>query len=476
MIWLSILISTSFANDIILPAFSPAPGTDKAGAEIVYAATVEALQDRDLEFLDSSDLERFLGQDAVDCPNRDDCPANLWPNIEAELAMVGTVSMVDARVEASVSFYRPDADAPVEVFQAEFAAEEANRFGVDAALVAEDLLKMGSDAVVEFGAAALAAPTLTEDALGPISAEGMGDVAPAQPEAKEEPQAKRVAPTPPPAAGRISTKEMSPEDERRYMGLPKKMYEEFQSGNQSRAAYIGAKRFRAKTFFVELSPGVVFGDVQRRYISRAMLLQRGTDEFETKGIYQRDQFLPGTAFSMTAGGGYAPLWWLELGINLGLEFPRKELVTGWEAYASQAAFESADICPTCSEQRTFQPATAISFLVEPRLRFVLAPSGPVKPLLIAGWSTRFNDAYVTPDLDKVNYPDRPGVQTFGPTGGLGLSVDPRRRASLFIESTATKLLGPEIMDTGRQYINLVPADQEGTGMIVAVRVGATSRF
>ena len=220
----------------------------------------------------------------------------------------------------------------------------------------------------------------------------------------------------------------------------------------------------------------MFGDVQRRYIARAMLLQRAQDDFETKGIYQRDQFLPGTAFAMVAGGGYAPLWWLELGVNVGLEFPRKELVTGWEAYGSQASFEAGEICPTCSEQRTFQPATAISFMVEPRFRFVLAPTGPIKPFLVAAWTTRFNDAYQTPDLDKVNYPDRPGIQTFGPTGGAGLSYDPRRRASMFVEGTATKLLGPGILDTGRQYIKLVPKDQVGIGVVVAMRVGVTSRF
>jgi hypothetical protein len=370
-----------------------------------------------------------------------------------------------------VEFYRRNVDAPVEVFQAEFGAEEANRFGVDAALIAEDILKLGDEAVaaVVLGSGLVEPATVTEDALGPI-----GPVEP--PAAEEPPKPAKPAPTPPPAAGRISSKEMTDEDERRYLGLPKKLYAEFEAGTQSRAAFIGAKRFRAKTFFVELSPSVVFGDVQRRYIARAMLLQRGADDFETKGIYQRDQFLSGTAFAMVAGGGYAPLWWLELGVNLGLEFPRKELVTGWEAYGSQASFEAGDICPTCSEQRTFQPATSISFMVEPRFRFVLAPTGPIKPFLVAAWTTRFNDAYETPDLDKVNYPDRPGIQTFGPTGGMGLSYDPRRRASLFVEGTTTKLLGPGIMDTGRQYIKLVPKEQVGTGMVVAVRMGVTSRF
>jgi hypothetical protein len=474
MIWLSILISTSFANEIIVPAFAAAPNTDAAGPEIVYAALVEGLQDRDIAFLDSSDLTAFMGNKADDCPSRPECPGALWMDIQGELALVGSVAMTGTRIDATVDYYRRGVDAPVEVFQAEFAAAEANRFGVDAALIAEDLLKLGDDAVaaVMLGSGLMAPATVTEDALGPIGVE----IAEEAPVVEEPKKAERPAPVPPPAAGRISGREMTPEDERRYLGLPKNLYEEFESGNQSRAAFIGAKRFRAKTFFVELSPSVVFGDVQRRYIARAMLLQRGVDDFETKGIYQRDQFLPGTAFAMVAGGGYAPLWWLELGVNVGLEFPRKELITGWEAYGSQASFEAGEICPTCSEQRTFSPATAISFMVEPRFRFVLVPTGPIKPFLVTAWTTRFNDAYETPDLDKVNYPDRPGVQSFGPTGGLGVSYDPRRRASMFLEGTTTKLLGPGVMDTGRQYIKLVPKEQVGTGMIVAVRMGVTSRF
>ncbi len=484
MLWISLLVSTSFANELIVPGFSASPDSDRVGPEIVYSATVEALSDRDIAFLDSDDLKMFIGTAADDCPVRDDCPANLWDDIEGELAMIGVVTMSDTRIDATVEYYRRGADAPVEVFQAEFAVDEASRFGVDAALIAEDILNMGDDVVTAVaGPSLLAAPlTVTEDALGPIA---LGEevspepvVEPLEEEPIVPPMAQRVSrpKTPPPAAARISEKAMKPEDEKRYLGLPQKLYDEYQASGQTRAEFIGAKRFRARTFFVELSPSVVFGDVQRRYISRAMLLQRGTDEFETQGYYQRDQFLPGTAFSMVGGGGYAPLWWLEVGVNLGLEFPKKELVTGWEAYGNRSSFEAAEICGTCSEQRTFQPATAIALMVEPRVRFVLAPTGPVKPFVVTAWTTRFYDAYETPDLDQVDYPDRPGVQAYGPTGGLGLSVDPRRRASIFAEGTATGLLGPGILDSGRQFVNAIPVEQVGLGWVFAVRAGVTSRF
>jgi len=269
---------------------------------------------------------------------------------------------------------------------------------------------------------------------------------------------------------------MSADDERRYMGLTKGLYEDFQASNQSRIEFLAAKKYRAKTFYVELAPGLVFGDVQRRYAVRTALIQDGPDTFKSIGSYERDQFLPGTAFSIIAGAGYAPTWWLELGVNVGLEFPRKELITGWEAYGSKSDFENGVLCGECSDQTIFQPATALTFMVEPRVRFVLAPTGLVKPFLVGGWNTRFNDSYETPDLDKVAYQDRPGVQTYGPMGGLGLGIDPRKRASAYIESTYTHLLGPGILDTGRQYVRQMPVPTEGTGMVMTVRAGVVSRF
>jgi hypothetical protein len=221
---------------------------------------------------------------------------------------------------------------------------------------------------------------------------------------------------------------------------------------------------------------MVFGDVQRRYSVRTALIQDGPDTFRAIGSYERDQFLPGTAFSLVVGAGYSPTWWLELGVNVGLEFPRKELITGWEAYGSLSDFDNGVLCTECSDQTIFQPATALTFMIEPRMRLVLSPKGLVKPFLVTGWNTRFNDSYETPDLDKVAYQDRPGVQTYGPMGGIGLGFDPRKRASAFIESTYTHLLGPGILDTGRQFVRRMPIPAEGLGLVMTVRAGVVSRF
>lgn len=470
MVWLALLVNSALATDVIVPEFRATPGSSQAGPEIVYAAMLEALSDRGMNPLDGDDLEGLVGPMAKKCADDAECPANLYALVEADLAVVGTVTMKNNDVHAELAFYRDGFEDPVELFSASFQAEMASRFAVDAALVAQDVLRLDPGELLVAGEVALDRPiTVEKDALGVI---GPAISEPA-------PQKKKMVPAevrPPLAPGRITQKAMRPDQERRYMGLSRGLYEEFQASGLSRVEYLSEKRYRAKTFYVELAPGVVFGDVQRRYAVRTALIEDGPDTFRAVGSYERDQFLPSTAFSMVVGAGYAPTWWLDLGLNVGMEFPRKELITGFEAYASKVDYDLGNLCEGCASQTVFQPATALTLLVEPRIRFILAPTGPIKPYLTAGWSTRFNDRYQTPDLEQIAFQDRPGVQTYGPMGGAGFGVDPRKRAGAFIEATYSQLLGPGILDVGRQYVQSIPEPTVGTGIVMTVRTGVVSRF
>ena len=474
MLWIAFLAANAFATDVVVPNFTATPGSSNAGPEIVYAAMLDALADRGLSVVDGDDLERLVGPDASACAEDPACPANIWPALRADLALLGTVTMNDNSVHAVIEFHRRGAADPVEVFEARFQAEVADRFAVDAALVTMDVLRLEPDALQVAGAVALTGPaTVTKDALGTIEpVEPLPRPAAANTKRKMVP----APPRPPSAPGRIAQRPMRPDQERRYMGLSKGLYDEFRASGLSRSEFLGEKRYRARTFYVELAPGVVFGDVQRRYAVRTALIEDGPGTFRSVGSYERDQFLPSTAFSMVVAAGYAPAWWLDLGVSVGMEFPRKELITGFEAYASKGDYDLGNLCDSCTDQTVFQPATALTLLVEPRMRIVLAPTGVVKPYLAAGWSTRFNDRYQTPDLEQVAFRDRPGVQSYGPFGGAGFGIDPRRRAGAFIEATYTHLLGPGIMDVGRQYVQSIPEPMVGTGAVMAVRIGAVSRF
>ena len=483
MLLLSLLVASALGNEALVPAFRAVDDQSAISAEAVYAAVVDALGDRDIAFLDAKDLKTFLGDAATDCVARTDCPGNLWMDIEGDLALLGTVKLNGDQVDATVNFHRRGSEGSIEVFQAVFAVANASRFAVDAALIAEDLLAMSDEdlaaigGVAAVGAVAAGAAQITEDALGPISPE-----TPSEPEPEPEPVAPAPAaqpergntpdPTPEALGGRISDVEMDEEQERRYMGLTVALYEEYKKSGQGRVAFLAAKKYRAKTFYAELAPGFVFGDVQRRYTAIAYV-----EDNAAKGYYERDQFLPGTAFSLVAGFGYAPTWWLEVGLNLGIEFPKKDFISGYEAYnGSPEDFKDGANCPEFCDLVPFKPATALTFLIEPRVRVLMRPTGLVKPYAIVGWATRLYDGYDTPDATTVAYPNRSGAQTFGPLGGLGVGFDPRKKASAFIEASYTRLLGPGIHDTNVSVINNPPEALVGNDSVVAVRVGAVTRF
>ena len=158
MLWLGLLIGSAAANEIIVPDFHATPGSSQAGPEIVYAAMMEALGDRDLAFLDADDLREFVGEAAADCPARAECPGNVWPDIEGELALLGTVTLAGDDVTAVVEYHKRGVEGAVEIFQAEFKADVAARFAVDAALIAEDVLRMDVDSLPTAAASLALAP------------------------------------------------------------------------------------------------------------------------------------------------------------------------------------------------------------------------------------------------------------------------------------------------------------------------------
>ena len=371
-----------------------------------------------------------------------------------------------------------------EFFQADFPADNASFFAVDAALIVDDLLNMSEDQLAGLG---LGAPLVIPQGTSaggnpPPQAEPAPSTDPEPPDENPSSLTARES-----TATSSTTQEqgwkdttdksaemdMSEEEERRYMGLPRDLYyRDYKKSGLSRRDFLEQIRFRAKTFFIEVAPGLVFGDIQRRYTAVAQVVD-GTPN----GYYERDQFLPGTAFTLVVGAGYAPTWWFEFGFNLGLEFPTKDFVSGYEQYANLAEdWEGGHNCPEFCDLIAFSPATAITLLVEPRARFILVPSGLTKPYIVAGWATRFYDGYDSPDFTNVAFPNRSGAQTYGPVAGVGSGFDTSTRASAFVEFTYTHLIGPGIYDSGNEFIRQVPEKLEGSGSVMSFKAGFVSRF
>ena len=88
-----------------------------------------------------------------------------------------------------------------------------------------------------------------------------------------------------------------------------------------------------------------------------------------------------------------------------------------------------------------------------------------------------------PDLENVNYPNRPGGVHVGATGGLGLAFDSYSPVGVFLEVPYTYLLNStyfynyEISESVPDYeLSQVPAQLEYTNQIIAFKVGVSLRF
>ena len=512
-----------------------------AGAEIMYAAVLEALQAREIEFLDADDIAEFSGNDGLNCAARPECPEILWDKIKGKLALTAPVGMKGETLNVLVEFHRPGKKDAIEFVQDELPAKKAGELAMDLALITQDLLnaklgegpEVGAAAVADLeggdggdplgditpgvagaatgaaaGAAAAGAAVGAPPAPGapsvdapsvdaPSDASSEADAASedtATPEAPAEDPAEAPAEDPAaapaegaapvtaaPAAAPAADAPVSeapsgfdPTATARSLGVTKRQFAKYEASGLSPDAWAAEMRVRSRRFFLELHAGVTMGDVKRRYATRVALQQEGETRFRPLGYYQRDAMLTGAAFSTAASLGYTPAWWLEGGLLFGLEFPRKELITGWEAYGPDDDY--ADRNPGSEDQVVYQPATALTVLLEPRLRLILASAGRVKPYLLGGYSMRFYDGYETDDLPQVAFPDRSGLVSSGPMAGLGISYDPRHRSSGFIEASGIKFLTPETIDQGEASVSRIPREEDGTGYAISIRAGVTTRF
>ncbi len=454
-------IGHALGSTVVLPRLDGPDPASRVGGEIVYAGLIQAIGDRGFDVVDSEELIQLVGRRATWCATRSTCPQDIWTSVDGDLAAKGSVVMSGDTITAALEFHLRGQEGPADHFQATFGADEANRFAVDAALIIDDLLKRGPapSAVV---LPPTASKAIQEDALGPVVPQ---DEPPVQREMKGQRGESESA------AANMRSRRDQEQDERRYMGLPAFLYREYEASGLTREEFLDQKRFRGKRFLLEAAPGVVFGDIQRRYTAIARVIGETATTY-----YERDQMLTGTAFGLALGMGYAPSWWLELGLHLGIEFPKKDFVSGYEQYRSLGDFQAGHRCPDHCDITSFRPALAVALLLEPRVRLHFRPAGLVKPYTLLGWSARVHDGYDTPDYVQVSYPNRSGIQSWGPMGGLGIGFDTHAKGGMFVESTYTYLLGPGIYQANPGAVYFPPKAQTGLNMVMTVKAGFAVRY
>jgi hypothetical protein len=213
-----------------------------------------------------------------------------------------------------------------------------------------------------------------------------------------------------------------------------------------------------------------YGDISRRYDVRVALNEPVPGQFEAIGTYEHQDFQVDSGF----GGGlylsFAPSWWLDLGVVLGVQTGEKRLSTGWEQYVDGELYTDQSV--------THDPALAVMGVVEPRIRIFFVPVGVVKPYVSAGGAFRALDSYSAPDLDTVAYGDLEGQVDAAISVGGGLSLDMPVGLSLVLDVPWFWRL-----DDGSLHhvyeghgLALLPSEPAPSGQVLVFRAGLGFRL
>ena len=449
-------LGLAHASDVVVPSFTPATLSDFGTAEKMTAETLRALNEREVLFVPPSEIRLRAGEVAEGCAENKACMDTLWEQFPpSRLAIVGRLNWNEGMLEANVRFYGPDDASPIEVMSSSFPEDEMGRFADQVAFFAAELLS-------------LVPPR--EETVVPVAVE---------PIQRQPEPATPAAPAAPADAGAGEPLAKGPSRQSAGM-MPKKVWARYEASGLTWRRFKERELVRAGSVMLELHGAGLFGAVNRAYDVRVGVLQDeelapGQDpseaSFSQAGYYQRDGFTNGISWTVGASLGYVPIWWLEIGVSGGMQVGRKELTTGWEQYVV-----TVDGDPTTTSEDAYDPTLAFMGMVEPRLRWYVVPTGPVKPYIITGAHMRFYDGYIVPDSALIRYPDRAGGLSVGATTGAGLAFDAPGGFAAFLDVPYTYLLSPRTFERQEGTITYVPGERQQSNQLVGFRAGLGFRI
>lgn len=466
---LALTAAPARAADVLVPEATPRDLADFAVAYMFYEMVVGAGRDAGLDLDDADAIRRWAGTDADGCYDLEDCPGDLWSRTDARLAVVMSVGQAPGGLDVDVRLHGADEAAPFKVLRQVVPPGGEADFARTVARAARDALPLLperapppaaivlEDDVVRREPTEKASPELPQEEAT-VSGQGGGRVP-----GPTEGTTGRREDTDRPGAGRRP----SADEERRDMRIPAGAYADYQESGMDRASWMAKRRVRSGRAHLELAGGWALGDVDRGYGVRVRLDESG-GAFETAASSTWE----GSGNGGGAGGwfavGYAPTWFLETSIAGGAQWGEKHLNTGWE-------------CPPGSCQETasvveHEPVVAVQAIIEPRARFFLVPTGIVKPYALVAFTLRLHDGVAVTDLADVDYPDAPGGATYGPTAGVGVSIDAAPHLSLFLEAPATLLVSPAEKAVQGSGVTQTPGTLDGAGFYARMVAGIGVRL
>lgn len=446
---LAAVVPRVHATDVLVPEATPRDLSDFAVASLFTQMVVDAVTEEGVDLEDAERIRRWAGKDAEGCYDTEDCPANLWSRTDARLAVVMSVGQAAGGLEVDVRLHGADEEAPFKVLRETVGPGAEQAFAAVVARAVRDALPLLPERLPPVAAIVLEDDVVKGDA--PPKPRPPADLP--QDELDATPVKPRPVERDPDA--RTSFPVADEAEERRRLGVPKGAYARYKDSGLSREDWRRKAKVRSGRAHLEVGGGWGLGDVDRGYGVRVRLDAVG-DSFETGATSTWEGAGAGAGATGWFAVGYAPTWFLETSIAGGVQWGKKYLNTGWEC-------AEPETCTDPSSEYTHDAVDAVEALVEPRARIYFVATGPVKPYLLAAFTLRLHDGVAVKDLQFVDYPDAPGGASYGPTGGVGLMVDPTSRFSLFVEAPFTWLLSPAGTSVSGAGVTQTPASLDAAG-------------
>jgi opacity protein-like surface antigen len=255
--------------------------------------------------------------------------------------------------------------------------------------------------------------------------------------------------------------------DRKSLNLDGILYGALQRSHQDLDSWLQKMRPHRNNGHIEVFGGMPYGDTVRSYDVRVAL---DAASLEQIGLSERDIYTEGVGYEFGAAIGFTPSPWMDLSALFSLMGGTKELTTGWATIDGNIVQDS-DVFKHNSTR-------SLSAIVEPRMRLYLLPVSWMKIYGLGGITVRFADAYTVPDLNVVDYPDRPSWTMVGWMVGGGLMFDPHERLGIYVETPWVHWFQPGDSYSIESGVlpPILPGSVEKTGWVLRGTAGVQFRL
>lgn len=489
---LTLLAAPARAEDVVIPDPTPRDVTDLSLAYSLQQLLVDALGSGGVDVVDGDTLKTWAIEGLDSCAESATCPGNVWPATDARIAVVLLVGREKAGIYVETRFYGADDADPFKVYRDSVKDGGEPAWSRDTARHVRDALKLLAPRKIEqpeLRRRGTAGPVMSDakdqdedlprvegppddpdDTDGGVSSGVVGpiedlDDPSEEPPARGTPGDRRTGPGD--GAGSRPDVRGSYDAALARLHLPAYARKRYEQSGLPLEVWRDRARVRTNQFMLEFQGGVGVGAVDRGYSVQALILKDAASStgFRTEATSTWQGAGAGTGAAASVAIAYAPTWWLDMGVLVGAQLGRNRLSANWECDCDQVG---TPLQP--------DPARAVQALVEPRVRLRPVAIGVAKPYVMLGFTTMLRDGIAVPDGSVVTYLDAPGGASFGPMGGVGLSFDATDFFTIQIEAPVTYLLPEGSGDDLDARVPTLPAQLEGTPLLVRPTAGVAVRF